>query len=436
MIERPHPLTRWLSAQPSAVLTGYAMVVSFATYFCMYAFRKPFSAASYEGEFLGDTDVALKTAFVVSQLIGYTLSKYIGVKLLSEMTRTARLRLLIGLVAVAEITLLGFGSLPGFAKVVSIFLNGLPLGMVWGVVVTYLEGRRTSEMMLAGLSCSFIIASGAVKDVGRWLMSDFGVAETWMPFAVGAIFFPFFCVSAYLLDKLPLQSAEDEVARSARSPMTGRQRREFMTRFLPGMLMLLVIYFMLTAYRDFRDNYGVEMFVELGLGGEPAIFTRTELPVSFGVILILGLLTLVKDNRKGFLGAYAIMGAGTLMIGVATLLLQAGVIAGAGWMILTGLGAYLAYVPYGSVLFDRLMAYTRAPGTAVFAIYVMDAFGYTGSVVLQLTKDLLFADISRLEFFVRYSYAQAVVGVALFVASGAFFVWRVQRGDQTVKETP
>ena len=46
---------------------------------------------------------------------------------------------------------------------------------------------------------------------------------------------------------------------------------------------------------------------------------------------------------------------------------EAGVIDGFWWMTLVGLGSYLAYVPYGSVLFDRLMASTGAIGTAVFA---------------------------------------------------------------------
>ena len=35
------------------------------------------------------------------------------------------------------------------------------------LVVRYLEGRRTSEILLVGLSCSYIISSGIVKDIGK-----------------------------------------------------------------------------------------------------------------------------------------------------------------------------------------------------------------------------------------------------------------------------
>lgn len=425
-----HPITRWLERQPAAVLTLYAVAASFAAYFCMYAFRKPFAAAQYDGLTLGASAVGLKTAFVTSQLIGYTLSKWIGVKVNAEMSRRSRARTLVAFIAIGHAALLGFALLPHPLKLVAIFVNGLPLGMVWGVLVTYLEGRRTSEMMLAGLSCSYIVASGFVKDAGRWLMRDLAVPEFWMPFATGALFLPVFLVAVWLLDKLPLQSDADESERHRREPMDGRVRRAFFARFWLGMTLLLVLYFFLTAFRDFRDTFGVELFVELGLGGEPAVFSRTEVPVGIGVLLVFGALTFVRDNRAGFLAAYAIMFAGMAIVGGATLAVRSGLVTGTGWMVLIGFGAYLTYVPYGSVLFDRLMAYTRATGTAVFAIYLMDAVGYTGSVFLLFFKDLVTPDMSRLAFFQNYCLFQSVSGVLLLAASGAFFVWRVDHGTE------
>lgn len=69
--------------------------------------------------------------------------------------------MLLTLIAIAELALLGFALAPTEFKGLALFFNGLPLGMVWGIVVRYLEGRRSSEFLLAGLSCSFIVASGS-----------------------------------------------------------------------------------------------------------------------------------------------------------------------------------------------------------------------------------------------------------------------------------
>ncbi|MDA7611515.1 DUF5690 family protein, partial [bacterium] len=231
-------MTRWLAGAPAWVLVVFAIGTSFSTYFCMYAFRKPFSAAQYEGLALFGTQVELKTAFVISQVIGYALSKYLGIKFCSEMTRGRRLAMLIGLVTVAEIALLLFAVLPPQLKILALFANGLPLGMVWGLVVWYLEGRRTSELLLAGLSCSFILASGVVKDVGRWLMDHHGVSEFWMPFTTGLIFLIPFVVSTFLLDQLPDPDADDEEERSPREPMDGAHRISFLRRFFLPLTML------------------------------------------------------------------------------------------------------------------------------------------------------------------------------------------------------
>jgi hypothetical protein len=420
-------LARWLETAPTPWFVVYAMAAAFTTYFCMYAFRKPFAAAQFSGlKFLG-TSVDLKTAFAISQIVGYALSKYLGVKVCSEATRAARPLLLVGLIGAAEGALLLFALLPNDWKIVALFLNGLPLGMVWGLVVAYLEGRQTSELLLAGLSCSFIVSSGAVKDVGRYLMTAHRVAEAWMPFATGLAFLPLFLGSVWLLDQLPRPTPADEAARVARPPLSAPERLAFVRRFFLGLVLLLVVYFFLTAFRDFRDNFAVEVLGDLGYGTSQTVLTRTELLVALGVMAAMALLNLIRDNRRGLAGAFALMVIGLLLMAGGTWLLDHNGIDGFWWMVLIGLGAYLAYVPYNSVLFDRLIASTRVTGTAVFAIYVADAAGYTGSVGVQLYKDLAAVQMSRLQFLRAFTYILSLGGALLLAASCLYFLAKSKR---------
>lgn len=430
----PGLITRWLQRAPTPVFSLFAIAAAFSTYFCMYAFRKPFSAAEYEGlQFFG-TNIDLKTAFVISQILGYTLSKYIGIKVCSEVTRGRRLVMLIGMILIAELTLLLFAVLPMEVKFLAIFINGIPLGMVWGLVVWYLEGRQTSELLLAGLSCSFIIASGVVKDVGRWLINVNNLSDFWMPFVTGLIFLVPYLIAVFMLNQLPNPTKQDEEARTHREPMDGRHRMAFIKHFLPALVMLFVAYFFLTAYRDFRDNYGIEIFDQLGYGQAPGIFSRSETWVAFGVLVPLAALFLIRNNRLGLIGAFSIMLSGTLLMCVGTFLFDAGMISGLTWMILVGLGSYMAYVPYGSVLFDRMIATTRIVGTAVFAIYVADALGYTGSILVQIYKDLAHTEMTRLAFFHHYTYFMSGLG-ALLLASSCVYIFVRHRQDTRRKDT-
>jgi MFS family permease len=416
---RPHRLTRWLDQASPALFATYAVVVAFTTYFCMYAYRKPFAAGRYDGELFGDLD--LKSALIISQLAGYALSKMLGVKFNSEMPPGRRAAALVLLIVWAEAALVLFAVLPAEGKVAAIFLNGLPLGAVWGVVFSFLEGRRTSEILGAGLSCAYVVASGAVKAIGAALLGA-GVAEAWMPATTGILFLPLFLLGVWGLSRVPPPSAADVAARTEREPMSRAERRAFTRRYLPGLLLLVIVYLFLTAYRDFRDNYAAEIWHDLGAAQSASVFALTEIPIALGVMFVLGLLYLVEDNRTGLLLTYVIMIAGSALIGVATLLFDGGTIGAKVWMILVGLGLFLGYVPYGSVLFDRTVAALGVVATAVFLIYVSDAVAYGGSVVLVLYKVFGHAETSKLEFFRYFSYATSIVCTGFFTISGVYFV--------------
>jgi len=419
-------VTRWLATRPTWLLTTYAVVAAFTTYYCMYSFRKPFAAAHYAGQHLGVID--LKAALVIGQLCGYALSKLVGVKVNSELRPSQRAWALVLLIVWAESALLLFAVLPPGGQVVALFLNGLPLGTVWGVVFSFLEGRRTSEILGAGLSCAYVVASGQVKEIGAALLGH-GISERWMPALTGALFLPLFLIAVRALSLIPPPSAQDMAARTEREPMSGAERRRFMLRYLPGLLLLVTVYLFLTGYRDFRDNYAAEIWADLGTPTAAISFTRTELPIALSVLVVLGLLFLVKDNRRGLLYTYLIMGSGSALVGVATLLFDLHAIGPTAWMTLVGLGLYLGYVPYGCVLFDRTIAALGVVATAVFLIYVSDAVAYGGSVVIVAYKTFGQADMSMLEFFRYFSYATSILCTTCFAIAGAYFLRRAPRPD-------
>jgi hypothetical protein len=393
----------------------------------MYAFRKPFGAATFEGLKFLDTEINLKTAFVISQIIGYTISKYLGCKFCSEIGRAYQARALVAMIIIAQLALLGFAVLPENLKVAAIFINGIPLGMVWGLVSRYLEGRKTAELLFAGLSCSYILGSSSVKTVGSWTMQS-GVTQFWMPAAVGGMFLIPFFLSVFLLNQLPPPSEEDIKSRNKRTIMDGRERAGFVRQFLIGMILLLTLYFFLTAYRDFRDNYMPEVFDAMGYTSEPTLFSKADYPIAFGIMTVMALLNLAKNHRRGLLAVFAVMISGMLLMGVATVLKDMDKISGMWWMILIGFGAYLAYVPFGAVLFERVMASTKAAGTAVFAIYLCDAIGYTGSVGIQIYKDLGHPNLDYYEFLRIFTYGMASVGTVLFLLSAVYFYRKAETG--------
>ncbi|MCB9274839.1 MAG: hypothetical protein H6564_12420 [Lewinellaceae bacterium] len=413
------------------------MLAAFGAYFCMYAFRKPFSVATFENEPLISAGLAYKSALAIAQVLGYALSKFVGIKVIAELRQRYRAWLFIGLIALAELALLGFALAQGHRwNVVFLFLNGLPLGLIWGIVFSYLEGRRFTEILGAGLSASFIVSSGAVKSTGLWLMLGWGVSEFWMPFVTGAVFLLPLLFFVYLLEQIPPPSAEDIRLRTRRAPMGREERRAFFRAFAPGLFLLVAFYTLLTAFRDFRDNFAAEAWQALGFSDTPYIFTVSEIPIAVFVLLMMGATMLIQDNRRAFLMYQWLLLAGVLLVGVSTWFFQAGILNGAIWMVLVGLGLYTAYVPVNSILFDRMIAAFRHQSNAGYLIYVADAFGYLGSVAMLLYKDFGASGLGWLNFLSGAGYVLAIVGGAAILGAIVYFRNRYRMLDAGVLMQP
>ncbi|HWA59904.1 MAG TPA: DUF5690 family protein, partial [Caulobacteraceae bacterium] len=289
------------------------------------------------------------------------------------------------------------------------------------------EGRRQSELLGAILCASFIVSSGVVKSAGASLMLHGLASEAWMPAATGLMFAPLLLVCVFGLVLMPPPTAEDERLRTARAPMDGAARKAMFAAYAPGLAALLVIYVGLTALRDFRDNFAVEIWNGLGFAKDAAIFTVSEVPVAMIVLVMLAVMMLVRDNRMAFLANLGLVAAGLLLTGLSTLAFQNGLVGPVTWMIALGAGLYLAYTPFNALLFDRLVAAGGKAGNAGFLIYVADACGYAASVALLLVQNLAGISLSWVQFLELVSYAAAAVGLVLVVAAGAWFRARLTR---------
>jgi len=398
-----------------------AGIAGFCAYFSMYAFRKPFTAATFEAVPGWTFALDYKIALVIAQAVGYALSKLIGVKVIAEIRPARRGVAMLALICASWLALIAFALVPAPWNVAFLLLNGLPLGMIWGLVFGYMEGRRVSEVLGAILCASFILSSGVVKSVGAWLLHDLHVTVFWMPAATGSLFFPLLFLSVWVLGELPAPNAEDEAERVRRAPMTAAERSAFLRAYAPGLLVLVIAYVLLTAFRDFRDNFAAEIWNALGYGKEAGIFTASEFPVAVISLVALGAVMVVRSNLRALMVIHAMVAGGFAVLGLATLAFQAHLVSPLIWMILAGAGLYVAYTPFNAMLFDRLIAYSGRIATAGFLIYVADGSGYVGSVGLLLWRNFGGFKLDWLQFFTLSAYATSLVGAVLTALAAMYF---------------
>lgn len=397
-----------------------AAFATFGAYFCMYAFRKPFAVATFSDiQYWG---IDYKILLIIAQVIGYIASKFLGIKVISEMKSNKRTFYLITFILIAELALLGFALTPPPYNITFLFLNGLPLGMIWGIVFSYIEGRKATEILGVILCSSFIISSGVVKSIGKYTLDTLEVSEFWMPFITGLFFvFPLFFFS-YLLEKIPVASKKDINARSKRRPLQKKERLQLFKTLLIPLTSIVIFYVFITGVRDFRDNYAREIWGSLGYANSSSIFSFSEIPIALTVLFLMIMIGLVPKNYKAFSYYHIAIFSGGILIALSTLSFQLNFINPVAWMIISGFGLYIGYIPFQGLFFDRMIATFKIDGNVGFLIYIADAFGYLGSILILLYKNFGEKKVSYLSFFIALLYIIAILCVV--VTSISFFFFR------------
>jgi hypothetical protein len=203
--------------------------------------------------------------------------------------------------------------------------------------------------------------------------------------------------------------------------MNGEQRYKFLITFLPGIILFIIAYMLLTTFRDFRDNFSAELWSSVGMKGNTSIYTTSEIMVSLIVLAAMASLMLIKNNQRAFMMNHLIIVIGFVLIGLSNFLFEHGMINPAVWMILVGAGLYMGYIPFNSIFFDRMLATFNYAGTVGFIMYLADAFGYLGSVSVLYIKEFIGLEIAWLQFFIISGYSISLVGSVLIISSMIYF---------------
>lgn len=170
------------------ILILWAGSAALLSYSLVYALRKPYTAASFEGLSLMGIDY--KVAVTTIQILGYVIAKFFGIKIISELKKENRFRFFVGSAVLAEISLLLFGMFDAPFNAFAMFLNGLSLGCMWGIIFSFIEGRKITDILASLLGVSMVFSSGLSKSVGLFVINDLGIDQFWMPAIIGGVALP------------------------------------------------------------------------------------------------------------------------------------------------------------------------------------------------------------------------------------------------------
>ena len=155
---------------------------------------------------------------------------------------------------------------------ISVFFSAFLSSFLFGASVTYLEGRRATETLLASITGFLIYAGNASRGAASLVLRI--CPATAMPALVAAVACPLACGLVVAMDAAPPPSAQDETERSRRGqPLPWAAKRAFFAEPELAVLTYCLVpaYALVTGLRSFRDLYPAPLFsASMGGEGEPS----------------------------------------------------------------------------------------------------------------------------------------------------------------------
>lgn len=405
---------------PDWLFVLWAGGTALLSYSLVYALRKPFTAAEFDGLQVAGMDYKIVVSII--QLIGYVCAKMLGIKFISELKPEGRLKFIIGSAALSELSLVAFGLLPAPYNIFALFFNGLSLGCMWGVIFSFLEGRRTTDILASIMGVSMALSSGVAKSLGLYALNDLGVSEFWMPALVGAVAFPLLCFMGWMMTKFTAPTAADIAARTKRVTLDGRQRWQLFVKFMPLLIMLFGANLLLTVQRDIKEDF-IVCIIDVSQVSSWA-FAHLD---SIATLVLLGVFALLSavGNHLRALCLILIMSA----IGMGTIAFL-GAEAGSlnmpvtAWLFLQTLCIDIAYLSFQTIFFERFIACFKVQGNVGFFIITIDFIGYLGTLCLLLFKEFQAPHIDWTSF---YNGMSVYIGIACCLAFAGSIIYMINK---------
>ena len=300
----------------------------------------------------------------------------------------------------------------------------------WLVLFSFLEGRRTTDILASIMGVSMALSSGVAKSLGLYALHTLHVSEMWMPALIGAAAFPLLCLTGWQLTRLPKPTVADVAARSERVTLNGRQRRELFCRFMPVLLMLFTANLLLTVQRDIKEDFivciidvsTVPAWAFAYIDGIATIILLAMFAVLAGVGSHLRVLCILLGVSTAGMALIAFIGAYQTQIALPTSL----------WLFLQTLCIDIAYLSFQTIFFERFIAFFRVKANVGFFIITIDFIGYLGTLAILLFKEL---GAPHIDWPLFYNEMSIWVGVACCITFVCSMAYLAQAGQPKHKST-
>ena len=411
-------LTKFFN-QHQSLLAIFTFAACFALSLSLLCFQRIYTAGIFVGEKIGG--MSYKVWAVSWYHLGHILGKVISNMLSSSLQKRQHFWIIV-FISISELLLLLFGAIPAPGNFSMILLNGIPHGFIWQLIFNSSTSKRFPEYLEITFQCSLILSSGIVKSIGRSLIQS-GTDEYWAPSVICGVVSIIFLASIVILESLPAFSSNSNGNFPELPSMTKNDRREFFQTLSPGLICWIVVLSILISLRNFRDSFAVDFYFEWNQSNAIYCLFLSELISAIIVAAAIILINRFISNTFTRLIAYHICGfVGFLLMLICGFLCSKGSLNGLVFMIMSGIGCFLAYVPLRTFLHKSLVSVFQFSNSANFFVYYYTLFGSFVTFLVSFLKGLAAESKQFAKYFGDLSFYLGIIGLVLLIGAFVFLL--------------
>jgi hypothetical protein len=360
-----------------------------ASAFCLYFAVLLIKSAAFAATFKGQTafGMPLKAALALAQTCGYLLGKPIALFIVPKIKREQLLALALYVVCGEGLTVAIGSHFGPVSTALGLFLGGLFGAPAWGMLVRFAEGRARTDAIIAVVSFCNIGMGGVAKSIGSFALSK-GLSDFDMVSASALLGIALGTLSALALAAQEPPSMADIALRGERRALNSlhEQGIRLLRRHGLGILFAVCAYVLIGTLKAYRDFFQAELFDAVGVGGQPGLFAASELSIAICVLCATSALSLITNSWLALNLIVITAVAGALLVVLSSAAHALGLIGGFAWIYTVGVGAFFAYIPVGTIMYERLLAAAHEQLTSSLLSILSDASVLVGTGSLLISQ--------------------------------------------------
>eukprot|EP00039_Didymoeca_costata_P006013 m.86746 g.86746 ORF g.86746 m.86746 type:complete len:764 (-) comp13070_c1_seq2:518-2809(-) len=360
---------------------------------------------------------------------GYALGKLFAVPIIPSVHPQRRLYVVLGVLLFSVLAMSPFAAVRLEVQMGLVFAAAVPMSLLFGVMTQYLEGRSSTDLLNSGLVFVMVLGAPLVRSISQVAL-DGGLDPLELPVVILGAYTPIALLAAIVLDTVPPPSLNDALERSERVPVSLGKSLHLWKPHMLGVFLVLIGSTAITTFRSVREYFAAEIY-QRALGKNPKAweYIVMELPGAGTTILLCAILFKVKSHKIALWVMFIVMLLASALISVTSYLFSVQYISGFLYLILISLGTNLVYAPGSFLVFDRLIAALKQPGTSSFLVFLSDVLGQLGSVAAICYRefDPTQTNKEELDFFMNITQTLAGIMIGSFCLTTLYFMCTLHR---------